>query len=475
MVQLKFKFLFIIDSCKVIDLMKNKISFCVEDYNILNEDLTNYNYSWKLYNSSYKPEYKFERVYQAFQYSSASELDGFPVSGIDDLFSSGGYVFEMRGQISYLKGNLTLLEKYNWIDRQTRAIIVDLSIFNPNINLIGVAEIIVEFLPTGTIVPSARFDPIQIFIHLSLFQLICHIIYMLFIIYYSIQEIRQFCKQGKMYLLQFWTIVEWSIIGFSWTAFGLFFYRMNAADKVGQFFKQTSGYGYFKFQNIVFWNSILNYSLAFCIAFGTLKFIKVFQFNNVLLQLGKTLKNCINELIAFFFMFLTIFVAFVQLFHFSFQNKILGFSAVSRSMISCFEIMLGKFEVDPFLELNSIFGPIIYVFYNIFIVFIMLPVFITIISNSFKVVCDHLKKREDSMSAYLFEKVCNFFSNKSKYEASSDEKSKIVYKDQIEYLCDKIDDFLLGISEVKEKSVFYLKLLVMKFHLNRFTLNNGQI
>jgi hypothetical protein len=106
--------------------MKNKISFCVEDYNILNEDLTNYNYSWKLYNSSYKPEYKFERVYQAFQYSSASELDGFPVSGIDDLFSSGGYVFEMRGQISYLKGNLTLLEKYNWIDRQTRAIIVDL-------------------------------------------------------------------------------------------------------------------------------------------------------------------------------------------------------------------------------------------------------------------------------------------------------------------------------------------------------------
>jgi hypothetical protein len=72
--------------------MKNKVSFCVEDYNMLSEDQNNYTYSWKLYNSSYKPEYKFERVYQAFQYRSASESDKFPVIGIDNVFSSGGYV-----------------------------------------------------------------------------------------------------------------------------------------------------------------------------------------------------------------------------------------------------------------------------------------------------------------------------------------------------------------------------------------------
>jgi polycystin 2 len=350
-----------------------------------------------------------------------------------------------------LQGNVTLLQLNNWIDRQTRAVIVEFSIFNPNINLICVAEIIIEFPPSGTILTSSRFDPIQVFTNLSLFQAICYILYMLFIIYYSIQEIRQAFKQGKIYLLQFWTIVEWLIIGFSWTAFGLFFYKMNTAYKVGQFFKHTSGYGYFKFQNIVYWNLIFNYSLSFCIALGTLKFIKVFQCNNVLLQLGETLKNCINELIAFSFMFLAIFGAFVQVFHMSFQNKMSDFSAFSRSMISCFEIMLGKFEVDPFLELNSILGLIIYVFYNILIVFILLPVFITIISGSFKVVCDRLKKQDDSMSAYLLEKLYNLFSNKNKYKSSYCEKSKVVYKDQIEYLSDKIDEILLAIDWVKVK------------------------
>ncbi len=64
----------------------------------------------------------------------------------------------MRGQKSYLQGNLTLLQLNSWIDSQTRAILIEFSIFNPNINLFGAAEIIVEFLPTGSILTSACFE-----------------------------------------------------------------------------------------------------------------------------------------------------------------------------------------------------------------------------------------------------------------------------------------------------------------------------
>ena len=55
---------------------------------------------------------------------------------------------------------------------------------------------------------------------------------MMFIIYFTIQEIRQLFKKVQNHIIQFWTLVEWSIIGFSWTAFSLFFYRINAADAV---------------------------------------------------------------------------------------------------------------------------------------------------------------------------------------------------------------------------------------------------
>ena len=301
-----------------------------------------------------------------FLNKTASELNGYPVVGTYNSYWGGGYVYEMRGQKSYVKGNLTLLQINNWIDRQTRAVIIEFSIFNPNINLIGVAEITVEFLPTGSIVTSSSFDPISVLTNLSLFQTVCHIIYMVFIIYYSIQEIRQFVKQGKVYLFQFWSYVEWSIILFSWTAFGLFFYRINAANAVGQFFTKTSGYGYFKLQNIAFWSLVLNYSLSFCIALGTLKFLKIFRFNKRISFLASTLSNCFHELKIFCIMFGYIYFSFVQLFYFFYHELMVQFSTIMRSMSTCFDIMLGKFQVQPLLQADSTFGPIFYCIYNIF-------------------------------------------------------------------------------------------------------------
>ena len=133
-------------------------------------------------------------------------------------------------------------------------------------------------------------------------------------------------------------LFEWSIILFSWTAFGLFFYRINAANAVGQFFTKTSGYGYFKLQNIAFWSLVLNYSLSFCIALGTLKFLKIFRFNKRISFLASTLSNCFHELKIFCIIF--------------------GFIY--------YDIMLGKFQVQPLLQADF------FCIYNVFIIFVLL-------------------------------------------------------------------------------------------------------
>ena len=46
----------------------------------------------------------------------------------------------------------------NWIDRQTRAVFAEFSVYNPNINLVMVSTILVEFLSSGSILTSAKFD-----------------------------------------------------------------------------------------------------------------------------------------------------------------------------------------------------------------------------------------------------------------------------------------------------------------------------
>ena len=383
---------------------------------MLREETSNYTYGWQAYNSTFKPQYSFERVYNAFQYRTASILNGYPIIGTYNNYWGGGYVYEMRGQKSYLQGNLTLLQKLNWIDRQTRAVIIEFSVFNPNINLIAVAEIIVEILPTGTIVKSARFDPINIFTSLSLFTLTCCIIYIVFIIYYTIQEIREFYKQGKSYIFQFWSFVEWAIIIFSWTAFALFIYKIEAASEVSKFFKRTSGYGYFKMQSIAFCNLVLNYSLAFCIAFSTLKFLKIFGFNSRISYLGLTLGTCAKELIGFCLMFIIIWMSFVQLFHLFFEKILYHFSTLTRSMATCFDIMLGKFQVDSLLRTDPLFGPIFYFIYNVFIVFILLTMFISIINDSFIRVRENTRNQgnESKLLTYLSDRFKHIFRKKVK-------------------------------------------------------------
>ena len=111
-----------------------------------------------------------------------------------------------------------------------------------------------------------------------------------------------------------------------------------------------------------------------------------------------------------------------------------------RSMATCFEIMLGKFRVQPLLEADSTFGPIFYVIYNTFIIFVLLTVFISIINDSFKIVRERSKKQNYGMFDYIQDFIlARKIENTRKCDGEVNENQQI-YKDQIEYLGDKVDD-----------------------------------
>ncbi len=149
----------------------------------------------------------------------------------------------MRGKLSYIQGNLTLLKEMNWIDRQTRAVFIEFSVYNPNVNLIMVATILVEFLPTGLILKSVRFDPLNVFIFTNTFSTAMSIIIacaiVLFVLYFMLIEGKMIYKRGLAeYFGQFWCYIEWFIIASVFSAFALFISRLNMGQDVLDFFKE---------------------------------------------------------------------------------------------------------------------------------------------------------------------------------------------------------------------------------------------
>lgn len=62
------------------------------------------------------------------------ELDGYPAVGDLDVYGGGGYVVALKGRESDLKKLLVQLQMENWIDKYTRMVVVEFSVFNAQVN-----------------------------------------------------------------------------------------------------------------------------------------------------------------------------------------------------------------------------------------------------------------------------------------------------------------------------------------------------
>ena len=100
-------------------------------------------------------------INNAFIYKSGKELDTYIYIGDYGTYDGGGYVYEFRGRLSDLQNNLSQLHEFEWIDKKTRAVIIQCSLYNPNVQLFTSVTLLVELLSTGAIIPTAHFEPLH--------------------------------------------------------------------------------------------------------------------------------------------------------------------------------------------------------------------------------------------------------------------------------------------------------------------------
>ena len=100
-------------------------------------------------------------INQAFQYQTSAQLDTYVYFGEYATYRSGGYVYEFRDSSSQIRTDLSQLHQLGWIDRQTRAVLIQMNLYNPSIPIFTSATILIEILPSSGIYANARFEPID--------------------------------------------------------------------------------------------------------------------------------------------------------------------------------------------------------------------------------------------------------------------------------------------------------------------------
>ena len=157
------------------------------------EDTTNYGYKWTNYNASFSSNINLTNIYNSFQYNAADLIESYSYTGVYDKYPGAGYIFDLKGSLQELKNNLTLLQKMKWIDRQTRAIFIQIVTFNPNINLFAYITILFEVLPSGNVINSIVINPINLYYN-SNFLFILLIIYSILMILYFLNQFKKLIK-----------------------------------------------------------------------------------------------------------------------------------------------------------------------------------------------------------------------------------------------------------------------------------------
>jgi hypothetical protein len=357
---LDFKYIFFFnkETCLSNERLNKLVHFSLCDFHLNLEEKSDFNENWSKLESNTSNS-------SAFRYLKEQNLESLSYISSYSTYPGRGYVYKMQGKLKYLQGNLTQLQAFNWIDRQTRAVFVEFSLYNPNINLISICTILVEFLPTGNLLKSYRFDQIDL---LNFDVNTTNIIKVFLIFIYLLLNMHKIYVELKLvYLLKFKyfkRFISWvnlTCIGFSIASIFLFIFRMQYGYELMCFFRKTEGYSYKNFQHINQINQFFTLTLSLNCFISTVMILKVLRINKRVYLLIQVMSNCIKPLLLCFAFFLIAFFAFVQMNYIILNDKHYNFSNMFKSVEQSVKMLFGYLntqndqEAYPFYILFKFF------------------------------------------------------------------------------------------------------------------------
>nr|XP_032805650.1 polycystic kidney disease 2-like 1 protein [Petromyzon marinus]XP_032805653.1 polycystic kidney disease 2-like 1 protein [Petromyzon marinus] len=332
-----------------------------------------------------------------WKYSTSSDMNGSSHWGLLATYSGGGYYLDLTRSKSESAILLQDLFDKQWLDRGTRAILIDFSSYNGNINLFSVIRLLVEFPPTGGAVPSSQIYTVKLIRYVTgsdYFILACEAIFCCFILYYIVEEILELSIHKFAYFKSVWNCLDLLVIMLSVVAIIFNVYRTVTVNKLLKaLLDEPNRYGNFQF--LAFWQTQYNNMVAVNVFFCWIKFFKYVSFNKTMTQLSSTLARCAKDVLGFAVMFFIIFFAYAQLGYLLFGTQVEDFSTFSNCIFTQFRIILGDFDFNAIENANRVLGPLYFTTYVFVVFFVLLNMFLAIINDTYAEVKNELAEKEN--------------------------------------------------------------------------------
>uniref|UniRef100_UPI00398EA1B4 polycystin-2 n=1 Tax=Pristiophorus japonicus TaxID=55135 RepID=UPI00398EA1B4 len=382
------------ESCKIHEDLKDEIKECYDVYSVANEDTASFGFM----NGT------------AWIYTGERDLRETGYWGLVATYSGAGYYLDLARNRDETGTKLKVLKENLWLDRGTRAVFIDFSVYNANINLFCVIRLVVEFPATGGALPSWQFQTVKLIRYISSFDYFlaaCEIAFCIFIFYYIVEEILEIHIHKLHYFKSVWNCLDILIIVLSLVAVCINIYRTSiVSELLGELLENQNSYP--NLESLAYWQIQFNTMAAVIVFFVWIKIFKFISFNKTMIQLSSTMSRCAKDIIGFAIMFFIVFLAYAQLAYLVFGTQVDDFSTFHTCIFTQFRIILGDFDFTKIEEANRILGPIYFATFVFFIFFILLNMFLAIINDTYsEVKADLAQQKSDMELTDLIKKGCN--------------------------------------------------------------------
>ena len=347
-------------------------------------------------------------------YRTSSELETWTVAGYFNWYPGGGYVAELGLNAAYTKHVLESLKRQNWVDKNTSAVFLEFTLFNPPTSLFSIVVIIFEFHGIGKVYPVPYIYACNLYHYTSKWDTVTavfEVLVLLFIPCIIYNQIKKFKKHGMPYFHSFWNLLQIALILLALSCVIAFIYRVWKVSQILDKRGKTKGQVFLNFYPVAIAHYTMSYLMAFLIVILTVQLIRLLSFSKRMLISLHVLRNASSSLILFIALLLSIVIGIAAIAVSTFGPSYEGFHSVTYTIVNVIGIAMSEFSFRELQESSPIMGPVFYVALVMSFYFILTPIFIAILDHSLREIRRlhyHLESEIEMM-----ENIWNLFLRKS--------------------------------------------------------------
>ncbi|XP_078524933.1 polycystin-1-like protein 2 [Lissotriton helveticus] len=402
------------DTCPIAKMLRNTVKECHSAYSLDAEDMADYGERW-----NFTVDTNSSDSNSAWNYQSQSTLRGHPIWGKLAMYRGGGYVEYLGNNAKNASRVIQYLYRNVWLDTYTRAVFVEFTVYNANVNLFCIIRISFETNALGVFFTHSELQSVRLYPYtdgLHIFVVAAEVIYFLFIIYYMVLQAKLMKSLKWGYFRSKWNLVELAIIIISWCALSVFVKRtvLGARDI---YYYQEHKDECVSFDETATADAVLGYLIAFLVLLSTVKLWHLLRLNPKLNMITSTLQRAWGDISGFITVILVMFLAYSIATNLIFGWKLSSYKTVLDSAKTMVSLQLGIFNYEEVLDYNPILGSFLIGSCIIFMTFVVLNLFISVILVAFsEEQKNYQASEEEEIVDLMLMKIFSFFGVKYKKE-----------------------------------------------------------